>query len=107
MENLYKDLSDLQEDAANLTIRAPFAGKLQDVKEFQIDQDVSKGTVVATLVNDKQLKLSLYFSYAYEDQISVGQERGRVHPRGDAHLHRNSGEDQQGQLHIPGRGRPL
>ena len=73
VENLYKDLSDLQEDAANLTIRAPFAGKLQDVKEFQIDQDVSKGTVVATLVNDKQLKLSLYFSYAYEDQISVGQ----------------------------------
>ena len=58
VENLYKDLSDLQEDAANLTIRAPFAGKLQDVKEFQIDQDVSKGTVVATLVNDKQLKLS-------------------------------------------------
>ncbi len=52
VENLYKDLSDLQEDAANLTIRAPFAGKLQDVKEFQIDQDVSKGTVVATLVND-------------------------------------------------------
>ena len=69
----YKDLADLQEDAANLTIRAPFAGKLQDVKEFQIDQDVSKGTVVATLVNDKQLKLSLYFSYAYENQISVGQ----------------------------------
>ncbi len=28
---------------------------------------------MATLVNDKQLKLSLYFSYAYEDQISVGQ----------------------------------
>ena len=73
VENLYKDLSDLQEDAANLTIRAPFAGKLQDVKEFQIDQDVSKGTVVATLVNDKKLKLSLYFSYAYEQDIKVGQ----------------------------------
>ena len=48
VENLYKDLSDLQEDAANLTIRAPFAGKLQDVKEFQIDQDVSKGTVTSS-----------------------------------------------------------
>ena len=73
VENLYKDLSDLQEDAANLTIRAPFAGKLQDVKEFQIDQDVSKGTPVATIVNDRKLKLTLYFSYAYENSVKKGQ----------------------------------
>ena len=73
LDKLLKDMADLQEDAANLTVRAPFAGKLQDVKEFQPDQEVGKETPVATLVNDKKLKLSLYFSYAYEDQISVGQ----------------------------------
>ena len=73
LDNLYKDMSDLQEEAANLTIRAPFAGKLIDVKDFEIDQDVSKGMTVATLVNDKKLKLSLYFSYAYENDIRVGQ----------------------------------
>ena len=28
---------------------------------------------MATLVNDKKLKLSLYFSYAYENEIKVGQ----------------------------------
>ncbi len=28
---------------------------------------------MATLVNDKKLKLSLYFSYAYENDIAVGQ----------------------------------
>ena len=50
VEDLNKDMADLQEDAANLTIRAPFAGKLQEVKEFQMDQDISKGTPVATLV---------------------------------------------------------
>ena len=73
LDKLYKDMADLQEDAANLTVRAPFAGKLQEVKEFQPDQEVSKETPVATLVNDKKLKLSLYFSYAYENDIKVGQ----------------------------------
>lgn len=73
LDNLYKDMADLQEDAANLTVRAPFAGKLIEVPDFEIDQDVSKGTTVATLVNDKKLKLSLYFSYAYENDIRVGQ----------------------------------
>ena len=74
LSDLNKDLADLQEDAANLTVRAPFAGKLQDVHEFEPDQDVNKGDPVATLVNDRKLKLSLYFSYAYEGDIYVGQE---------------------------------
>ena len=73
LDKLNKDMADLQEEAANLTVRAPFAGKLQEVQDFESDQDVSKGTTVATLVNDKKLKLSLYFSYAYENQIKVGQ----------------------------------
>ena len=73
LDNLMRDMADLQEDAANLTVRAPFAGKLQEVQDFELDQEVSKGAPVATLVNDRKLKLSLYFSYAYEDEIHVGQ----------------------------------
>lgn len=73
LDTLKTEMKDLLEEANNLTIRAPFAGKLKDVKEFQPDQDVSKGTEIATLVNDKKLKLSLYFSYAYEKDIYVGQ----------------------------------
>ena len=73
VDNLNKEMSTLREDASNLTVRAPFAGKLINVKEFQPDQEVAKETAVATLVNDKKLKLSLYFSYAYENDISVGQ----------------------------------
>ena len=73
LNKLNKDMADLQDEAANLTVRAPFAGKLQDVQTFESDQDVSKGATVATLVNDKKLKLSLYFSYAYENEIKVGQ----------------------------------
>ena len=73
METLYSEMADLQEEEANLTVTAPFAGKLIEVQDFEIDQEVGKGTTVATLVNDKQLKLSLYFSYAYENDIYVGQ----------------------------------
>ena len=73
VDNLNKEMSALLEDANNLTVRAPFAGKLINVKEFQPDQEVAKETAVATLVNDKKLKLSLYFSYAYENQIHTGQ----------------------------------
>ena len=73
VDNLNKEMSALLEDANNLTVRAPFAGKLINVKEFQPDQEVAKETSVATLVNDKKLKLSLYFSYAYENQIHTGQ----------------------------------
>jgi len=73
LDKLWEDMADLQEEGANLTVRAPFAGKLVEVEEFEVDQEVSKGTKVATLVNDKQLKLSLYFSYAYEHDIRPGQ----------------------------------
>lgn len=73
LDNLNSEMKDLLEQANNLTVRAPFAGKLQDVKEFQPDQNVTTGQEIATLVNDKKLKLSLYFSYAYENEIYVGQ----------------------------------
>ncbi len=71
--NLQKDMADLIKKANNLTVRAPFAGKLVEVSEFQTDQKVTEGAAVCTLANDKKFKLSLYFSYAYENDISVGQ----------------------------------
>ena len=73
LDDLFQDMADLQEEAANLTVTAPFAGKLTEVQEFTVDQDVSSGAPVATLVNDKRLKLSLYYSYAFENSIFVGQ----------------------------------
>lgn len=74
VSSLMEDMADLREEAENLTVTAPFAGKLMEVQEFAVDQEVSKGATVATLVNDKTLKLSLYFSYAYENDIFVGQD---------------------------------
>lgn len=73
VSNLQKDMADLHKALNNLTVRAPFAGKLVEVSEFETGSTVSSGASVATLVNDKKLKLSLYFSYAYENDIYVGQ----------------------------------
>lgn len=73
LQKAQEEMDKLLEQANNLTVRAPFAGKLMEVKEFQTDDEVSEGTPVARLVNDKKLKLSLYFSYAYENDIRAGQ----------------------------------
>ena len=73
VSNLQKDMADLHKALNNLTVRAPFAGKLIEVSEFETGSTVSSGASVASLVNDKKLKLSLYFSYAYENDIYVGQ----------------------------------
>ena len=74
LERLEGELADIQAGAADLTVRAPFAGKLIDVRKFGPEQQVIAGETVATLVNDKKLRLPVYFSYAYENDIFVGQE---------------------------------
>ncbi len=68
-----QQMNSLSDKLANLTLTAPFAGKLMEVAQFNPGDNVGEGVEVATLVNDTKLKLSLYFSYAYEDQIWVGQ----------------------------------
>lgn len=73
VDELTQDLAELYENMDNLTVRAPFAGKLQNVEKFETEAQVGAGSIVATLVNDRKLRLSLYFSYAYENDIHVGQ----------------------------------
>lgn len=69
-----KELNKLYENVANLTVTAPHAGKLMDVNtSLKPGYDAQVGDPVATVVNDTKLRLHLYYSYAYEGQISVGQ----------------------------------
>ena len=72
-----QQMDSLNEKLANLTLAAPFSGKLIDVPENVLalspGDEVGEGSQMATLVNDTRLKLSLYFSYAYEGDIRVGQ----------------------------------
>jgi multidrug efflux pump subunit AcrA (membrane-fusion protein) len=68
------ELNKLYANVANLTITAPHDGKLMDVNtDIKVGADLSEGTAVATVVNDTKLRLHLYYSWAYEGQITVGQ----------------------------------
>lgn len=74
LENYQKELNKLYSSVNDLNIRAEYAGKLLDVQDIQVGQDVSVGQPIATLVDDSILRLHQYFSYAYIDAISVGQK---------------------------------
>lgn len=73
MTVLQKDLTDLQKSRNDLTITAPHAGKLTEVADLKVGDPMASGSKIAVVVDDTRLKLSLYYSYAYENDISVGQ----------------------------------
>ena len=68
-----KQLSSLRRDIAGLNLAAAYSGKLLDVVEKQPGDSISKGEKVATLVDDTQMRLTQYFSYAYAGEIKEGQ----------------------------------
>lgn len=75
-----KTVSDYQEQIqkirdsySELEVRAPFAGKLLDVENITENSTVSAGTKIATLVDDSQMRLSVYVNYAYQYDIAEGQ----------------------------------
>ena len=73
LENYQKQLNSIYDSYADLTVTAPFAGKLLDVADIDVGDDVGSGTVLAKLVDDKKLKIELYFSYVYQSEITVGK----------------------------------
>ncbi|WP_191399389.1 efflux RND transporter periplasmic adaptor subunit [Flavonifractor sp. An306] len=79
LENTLSDaqsqLADLNESMAALLVTAPFSGRITDVTA-EVGDSVNAGTKLATLVDDSQMTLTQYFSYAYEDQVYVGMEAG-------------------------------
>lgn len=86
VEGYQKQLRSLYEAQANLNIKAEFAGKLIEAAEPQVGEYVSDGQKLGRLVDDSKMKLTQYYSYAYENDIYVGQtaqvsvpEIGRAH----------------------------
>lgn len=73
MDKLNEEMTNLQKSRGDLTISAPHAGKLTEVAEIKVGDPMTSGTKIAQIVDDTKLKLSLYYSYAYENDISVGQ----------------------------------
>ena len=73
LEAKQKELDNLMEAANSLTVRAEFSGKLLETQKYEPGDPINSGTTVAKLVDDKTLKLEQYYSYAYENDIYVGQ----------------------------------
>ena len=73
VDDYEKQIADLNASYADLTVTAPFSGKLLETADIAVGSTVGSGTTIATVVDDSTMKLSLYFSYAYENQFSVGK----------------------------------
>ncbi len=71
LEELYEELSELQESVANQNVTAEFSGRIQDIKA-EVGDRVQSGSNLAALVDDSTMKATLYFSYAYENDIAPG-----------------------------------
>ena len=88
-----KGVNDANKTLSDLTVTAPFTGRLlppgevtsdtaggedtapaspEEVK-IQKGDEVDSGTVLGTLVDDTNMRLELYYSYAYIDKLKVGQ----------------------------------
>lgn len=96
-----KGISDANKTLSNLVVTAPFTGRLlppgevtgadaeaappteegkaassgnmQELK-IQAGEEVSAGTALGTLVDDTNMHLELYYSYAYIDKLRVGAD---------------------------------
>ena len=73
VEGYEKQLSSLQKDIAGLNLAAGYPGKLMEVATLNPGDTISKGQRVATLSDDTRLRLTQYYSYAYEGDIYTGQ----------------------------------
>ena len=73
VDNCHKELQAVYDKIAELTIKAPHPGNLREVADLKVGDTVNEGDTIAKLVNDTKLRMSLYYSYAYENSIHVGQ----------------------------------
>ena len=74
VEGLEKQMSALQKDIAGLNLAPSYPGKLMDCITLNPGDTISKGQKVATLADDTKLRLTQYYSYAYDGMISEGQQ---------------------------------
>jgi len=73
VDGIQKQLSTAQKDLAGLNLSPGYPGKLLETVTLNPGDPISKGQKVATLADDTRLRLTQYYSYAYEDSLYPGQ----------------------------------
>lgn len=73
VEDASERIAELYDSQKKLTITAPFAGKIVE-SNLKVGDPVSRGTVIAKLIDDSKLRLTQYFSYAYKGEIEAGMK---------------------------------
>ncbi|MBR5471965.1 MAG: HlyD family efflux transporter periplasmic adaptor subunit [Oscillibacter sp.] len=73
VEGIQKQLSTAEKDLAGLNLSPGYPGKLMDTVKLNPGDTISKGQKVATLADDTRLRLTQYYSYAYEGDLYAGQ----------------------------------
>ena len=71
-ESQKKTVDSIKKSIDNLTVEAPFAGRLLNSADFKGLTEISQGSELCRIVDDSQMKLKLLFNYAYVAQIKAG-----------------------------------
>lgn len=74
-ENASRALSKAREALNNSDVRAPFAGIIISTPDIlpKAGDSLATGTVLATIADNSNMRLTLYFNRAYIKDVSVGQ----------------------------------
>ena len=69
---LLERIRSLNNEISSLTLIAPFAGHLIQGNNVKVGDYLSPGTAIGRLVDDSVMKLALYFTYGYLNEIQTG-----------------------------------
>lgn len=70
-----EQIADLRATISSLAVSSPISGRVIALHVAE-EQNAQKGGQLATVVDDSTMTLTEYFSYAYEDQITMDMEAG-------------------------------
>lgn len=73
VQDYEKQLGNLGRSYADLTVSAPFSGKMLEAENIQPGDRIGSGQRLGKLVDDSTMKLTLYFSYAFENDVTQGK----------------------------------
>ena len=74
VDNYKKQLDAIMKSYGDLAVHAEYGGILLDTADIKVGDSIMPSMRLATLVDDSKMKVELYFSYAYQDMIRVGQD---------------------------------